>query len=62
MCTIKFSIQLNVFQIDDKDITTNNVCEKSVQIISMNDAWVCHPPVYVSFMDDSRVCHAPGKV
>ena len=62
MCTITFSIELNVFQIDDKDITTNNMCEKNAQIISMNDASVCHPPVYLSFLDDSRVCHAPGKV
>ena len=27
MCTIKFSMQLNMFQIDDKDIITNNICE-----------------------------------
>ena len=29
MCTIKFSIKLNTFQIDDKDLTTNNICKKS---------------------------------
>ena len=28
MCTIKFSIELNTFQIDDEDITTNDICEK----------------------------------
>ena len=45
MCTIKFSIELYIFQIYDKDITTNNICEKSAQIFKMNDASVHHPPV-----------------
>ena len=61
MCTTKISILLNTFQIDDKDLTTNNICEKSAQIFKMDDASVCHPPVYVSFWDDSLVCHPPGK-
>ena len=62
MCTIKFSIELNIFQIDDKDITTNNICEKCAQILKMNDASVRHLPLYVSFLDDSIVHHLPGKV
>ena len=32
MCTIKFSIQVNIFQINEKDLTTTNNCEKCVQI------------------------------
>ena len=62
MCTIKFSIELNIFQIDDIDITTNNIGEKSAQIFKMDDTSVCHPPVYVSFWDDSPVRHPSGKV
>ena len=49
MCTITFSIELQIFRIDDKDITTTNICEKSGQIINMDDASVHHPPVYVKF-------------
>ena len=62
MCKIKFSIELNIFQIDDKDITTNNICERSAQIFKMDATPACHPPVYVSFLDDSQVRHPPGKV
>ena len=28
LCTIKFSIQLDTFQIDDKDLIISNICEK----------------------------------
>ena len=56
MCTIKFSIELNTFWIDDKDLTNNSICEKSVQI-SMS-----HQCSYASFLDDSVVRHLPGKV
>ena len=62
MCTIKFSIWLDTFQIDDKDLTTNNICEKSAQTVKMDDASVHHPPVYVSFFEDSPVRHPSGKV
>ena len=61
MWTIKFSTELNLFQIDDKDITINNVCEKCVQIFKMDDASVRHQPIYVSLFDDSLVCHLPGE-
>ena len=33
MCTIKFSIKRNTFQIDDKGLTGNNICKKSMNII-----------------------------
>ena len=59
MCTVKFSIELTIFQTDDKDITTSNICEKSAQIFKMDDASVHHPPVYVSFLDDPLVSHLP---
>ena len=62
MCTIKFFIELNTFQIDDKDLTTSNICEKSAQIFKMGDASVSHPPVYASFCDDLLVSHPPGEV
>ena len=62
MCTIKFSIELNIFQIDDKDITTSNICEKCAQMFKMDDASVCHPPVYLSFLDDSPVRYPSRKV
>ena len=42
-------MELNTFQIDDKNLTTNNVCEKSTRIFKMDDALVSHPSVYVSF-------------
>ena len=59
MCTIKFYIELNAFQIDDKDLPNNNICEKCVQILKMDDASVCHPPVSAGFLDDASVCHPP---
>ena len=64
MCTIKFSIELNTFQTDDKYryYYTNNICEKSVQIFKMDDSSVSHQPVYVSYLDDSLMRHLPGKV
>ena len=49
MCTIKFSIELYAFQIDDKDQTTSNNCEKSTQIFNVDDTLVSHPSGYVSF-------------
>ena len=49
MCTIKFSIKLDTFQIDDKDLTTNNIYEKNKQIFKVDDASVRHPPVYIRF-------------
>ena len=62
MCTIKFPIELNTFQAADKDLNTNNICEKSEPIFKMDDVLVSHPPVYISFLDDSLVRHLPGKV
>ena len=62
MCTIKFSIELDMFQIDDKDITTNNIFEKSATFFKMDDALVHYPPIYASFLDVSLVSHLPGKV
>ena len=49
MCTIKFSMEFNTFQIDDRDLTTNNICEKSAQILKMDDSSVSHQPVSASF-------------
>ena len=34
---LNFCIELNTFQIDDKDLNTNNICEKSEQIFKMDD-------------------------
>ena len=62
MYTIKFSIELNAFQIYFKDLNTNNICEKTEKIFKMDDASVSHPPVTISFLDDSPVCHLPSKV
>ena len=62
MCTDKFFIELNAFQIDDKDLTTDNICEKCMQIFKMYDSLVGHQSVYVSFLDDSPVSHLPGSV
>ena len=45
---IKFSIELNTFQIDDKDVTTNNICEKMRK--------------FLKWMDDASVHHRPGKM
>ena len=61
MCTIKFSIELNTFQTDNKDPNTN-ICEKIEQIFKMDNASMHHPPIYKSFLDDSPVCHLPSKV
>ena len=58
MCTIKFSIELNTFPIDDRDLTSNNICEKNALILKMDDASI----VYTSFLDDSPVYHPPDKV
>ena len=44
MNTIRFPIQLNTFQIDDKDLTTNNTCEKRAQIFKMDESPVRHRP------------------
>ena len=55
MCTIKFSIELNPFKINDQDLTTNNICEKIAQIFKMDDASVRQPPIYVSFWM-TRLC------
>ena len=41
---------LNAFQIDDKNVTTNNICEKCVQIFKMDDSSVSHQPVYKIFL------------
>ena len=62
MCTVKFSIELNTLEFDDKDPTTNSICEKSEPIFKFDDALVRHQPVYVRFLDDSPVHHPPGKV
>ena len=61
MCTIKFSTELNIYQIDDKDLTTN-ICEKSAQIFKMDNTLVHLPPVYINFLDDSAERHLPSKV
>ena len=58
MCMIKFFIELHTFSIDDKDLTTNNVSEKSAQTFLMDDASVSHPSVYISFLDGSPVSSA----
>ena len=62
MCAVKFSIELYTFQIDDKDLNTNNNSEKSELIFEIDDASVSHPPVYETFLDDSPVRHPIGKV
>ena len=61
MCTVN-SIELNTFQIDNRDLTTDNICEKNAQSFIMDDSLVRHPSFYVSFLDDSPVCHPPSKV
>ena len=62
MCSVNFSIELRTFQLNDKDLSTNNICEKSVPIFKMYDVSVCRQPIYVSFWDDSLVSHPPDKV
>ena len=62
MCTVKWSIQSNTFQIDDTDLITDDICEKCVQIFKMGDSSVSHEPIYASFLDDSPVSHPLGKV
>ena len=57
MCKIKFSIELNTFQIDDKDLATTNICEKNVQIFIMDDSLLSHQPIYSRFLDYSLVHH-----
>ena len=49
MCLIKFSIELNIFQIDDKDLTTDIICEKWTNF-KMDDASVSHLPIYEGFL------------
>ena len=44
MCTVKFSIELDIFLNDGKDLNTKNIYEKSEQIFKMEDASVSHPP------------------
>ena len=44
MCTIKFSIELNTFQMDDNDQPTNNICEKSAQLYKIDDISVGYTP------------------
>ena len=43
MYTIRFSVDLpvNTFQIDDKDLTNNNMRKKNVKIFKMDDAYAC---------------------
>ena len=55
LCTVKLSIELNTFRIDDEDLNTNNIHENE-QIFEMNDASVRHQPISVSFLDASPVC------
>ena len=62
MCTIKFYLELNTFQIDDKDQTNKSISEKCVQIFKMDDSSVSHRSDHVSILDDSLVRHLPGKV
>ena len=59
MCTVKFSIELNTLQIDKKGLNTNNICEKSEQILKMDGSSVNHPPFYTSFFLDNAL--RPGK-
>ena len=59
---MKFSIELNTFHIDDKDLYANNICEKSEQILKMEDALVNHQPIYARFLDGSPVSLPPSKV
>ena len=54
MCTIKFTIEFNIFQINDTGITIKNICEKCEQIFKVDDA-------SVSFLDDSPARHLPSK-
>ena len=44
VCIIKFFTELNTFQMDDKDLPTNNIREKSTQIFKINYAPVHHLP------------------
>ena len=63
MTTNKFSVELNTFPIDEKDLTTTTtICGKSAQMFKLNDPLVSHPPVKVSVLDDSPAHHPPGKV
>ena len=59
MCTIKFSIELNTFQINTELLV---ISVKSAQIFKMDDTYVRHQPVYLSFLDDSPMRHPLGKV
>ena len=57
MCTFKYCIELIAFHIDDKDLNTNKICEKSAQIFKMDDASVRHQPVKVVWMTYQYVIH-----
>ena len=37
------STELDKFQIDDKNLTTNDICEKRAQILKTDDTQVSHP-------------------
>ena len=41
---IFYRVKYGALQIDDKNLKTNNICEKSEQIFKMDDALVCHLP------------------
>ena len=56
MYKIKFSIELSTDKIDEKDLNTNDICEKSEPIFKMEDALVSHPTVYVSFFWITHQC------
>ena len=60
--TVKFSIKLNTFQIED--LTTNNICEKSEQRFKIDNALVrdASSALLHKSLDDSPVHHPPGKV
>ena len=62
MCTIIFAIESNTCKIDDKDLNTNDFCEKSEPIFKMDDALVRNRPVYASFLDNSPMRQTPIKV
>ena len=62
MCTINFSLELNTLQINGRDLTIGNICEKIVQIFEIHDSLVRHQPVFISVLDDTLVRHPPGKV
>ena len=58
-CAQSNFLWLNIFQVDDKDVTTN-IREKSEQMLKMDDASVRHHPNYV-FLEDFPVHQLPDK-